>query len=394
MNILHALSSIVGLTALVIAAGFSVTALVAVVIWRVCFVRKRRNPLLQTLPADRAVTILKPLCGAEPGLYTHLRSFCLQRYPLFQIVFGVRDPADPALAVVERLVAEFPDLAIDVVVDPRLAGDNYKTSNLINMMQRARHGILVISDSDAVVGADYLSAVTAPLLDCDVGLVTCIYRGVPTKTVWSRLGAMYVNDWFIPSVLVAWLFGHRQFASGQTLCIRQDTLQAIGGLQALANHIADDFRLGELVRGVGQRIVLSTYEVEAEHHEPSADALLRHELRWMCTLHAVRPASFRWMFVTFTLPLAVIGLLLAGAGSGTVGVAWILFAMTVVARLALHFAQRVHGRGWQLFSDLWLVPARDVLLFWAWGRSFSAPSITWRGSEFKVDDHGMMRRLA
>jgi ceramide glucosyltransferase len=387
--ILHALCSIVGLAALMVAAGFSGTALLAVVIWRGCFAGKRGNPIPKP-----AATILKPLCGAEPGLYMHLRSFCQQQYPIFQIVFGVRDAADPALGVVERLIDEFPRVDIDVVVDPRLHGDNYKASNLINMMRQAHHEILVLADSDAVVGPDYLSVVTAPLLDRDVGLVTCIYRGVPTETVWSRLGAMYVNDWFMPSVLVAWLFGHRQYASGQTLCIRRDTLQAIGGLQTIANHIADDFRLGELVRGVGQRIVLSTYEVEAEHHEPSADALLRHELRWMCTLQAVRPGSFRWIFVTFTLPLALIGVLLASAGIGAVGVAWSLFAMTGVSRVALHFTQRLHGRGRAVFSDLWLVPARDLLLCWAWGRSFSASSITWRGSEFKVDDRGVMRRLA
>jgi ceramide glucosyltransferase len=394
MIFLHALFSIVGLAALTIAAGFSGTALLAVLIWRACFAGKRGNPEVQPAAPVRAVTILKPLCGAEPGLYTHLRSFCQQQYPEFQIVFGVRDRADPALGVVERIVAEFPGVTIDVVVNPQLHGDNYKTSNLINMMRQARYGILVISDSDAVVGPDYLSVVTAPLLERDVGLVTCIYRAVPTETVWSRLGAMYVNDWFMPSVLVAWLFGHRQYASGQTLCIRRDTLQAIGGLQAVAKHLADDFRLGELVRGLGQRIVLSSYEVEAEHHEPSADALLRHELRWMCTLHAVRPGSFRWMFFTFSLPLALVGALLASAGIGAVGAAWTLFAMTGVSRLALHFTQRPYGRRRAMFSDLWLVPARDLLLCWAWGRSFSASSITWRGSEFEVDDRGVMRRLA
>jgi ceramide glucosyltransferase len=394
VTVVHALFSVLGLAALVISAGFSAVTLLAVVIWRSWFAGKRGNPELQ-----RPVTILKPLCGAEPGLYTHLRSFCEQQYPTYQIVFGVRDPADPALNVVERIVADFPAVAIDVVVDPQLHGDNYKTSNLINMMRRARHDILVIADSDAIVGPDYLSVVTVPLLKREVGLVTCIYRGVPTETVWSRLGAMYINDWFMPSVLVAWFFGHRQFASGQTLCLRRDTLQAIGGLQAIANHIADDFRLGELVRGVGQRIVLSSYEVEVEHHEPSANALLRHELRWMRTLQIVRPGGFRGMFFSFTLPLAMLGMLPALLGLGALGVAWSLFAMTGAMRLALHFTQRLHGpqrrHGHRsVFSDLWLVPARDLLLCWTWARSFSTSRITWRGSEFKVDDHGVMRRLA
>jgi ceramide glucosyltransferase len=236
--------------------------------------------------------------------------------------------------------------------------------------------------------------VTAPLADPGVGLVTCIYRSVPTATIWSRLGAMYVNEWFVPSVLLAWLFGQRQFASGQTLCLRRDTLQAIGGLRAIGSHLADDFRLGELIRGLGQRIELSHYEVDVKHHEPSATALLRHELRWMRTLRVVKPRSFRAMFFSFSLPLAIIGILLVSLGAhGASAIAWLLFAFTVAARLSLHVIHRLRGSS-PVLSDLWLVPARDLLLSWVWCRSFANSSIIWRGNEFDVDAHGMMRRTA
>lgn len=393
MTVLHALFALVGFSALLMSCGFSVFALLAVVVWRLRSAHPAPAPGLQP-----PVTILKPLCGAEPDLYRHLRSFCRQSYPSFQIVFGVRERADAALAVVERLVAEFPELPIDVVINPQLHGDNYKTSNLINMMQRARYDFLVIADSDAAVGSDYLGAVTNPLLNPEVGLVTCIYRGVPTKTIWSRLGAMYINEWFVPSVLLAWLFGHRQYSSGQTLCMRRDTLQAIGGLQSTANHIADDYRLGELVRGLGQRIVVSGYEVDVEHHEPSAAALVSHEVRWMRTLRAVRPRSFRWMFLSFAVPVAVIGVLFASLGSTALGAAWLLLGITAAARLALYFAHRLRpdrsGQARSMFGDLWLMPARDVLLCWTWLRSFSASRIVWRGSEFDVDAHGVMRHMA
>jgi ceramide glucosyltransferase len=393
VTVLHASFAILGFTALLIAAGFSVLALLAVLVWRVRYAHKRPARGLQP-----AVTILKPLCGAEPGLYAHLRSFCVQNYPAFQIVFGVRERNDAALLAVERIVREFPALSIDVVVNPQLHGDNYKTSNLINMMQRARHDVLVIADSDAVVGPDYLEVVTNPLLNQDVGLVTCIYHGVPTRTIWSRLGAMYVNEWFVPSVLLAWFFGHRQYSSGQTLCMRRDTLQAIGGFQAIANHIADDYRLGELVCGLGKRIVLSGYEVEVEHHEPSAGALINHELRWMRTLNVVRPRSFRWMFLSFSLPVALLGVLFASLGTTALELAWLLLGVTALARLGLHVTHRLGpgrpGGARVLLSDLWLLPVRDLLLCWTWLRSFSASSIVWRGSEFNVDAHGVMRRMA
>jgi ceramide glucosyltransferase len=385
MVAIQPLEEVVGFASLIVAACYAVLALVAVVVWRIR--RTVRTP--SKLPP---VTILKPLCGAEPGLYENLRSFCQQDYPEYQIVFGVRDPADPALRVVERLIAELPSVPIDVVIDSRQHGNNRKISSLVNMLSRARHEVLAIADSDAFVGTDYLRAVTAPLSDPKVGLVTCIYRGVPTLQIWSRLGAMYVNEWYMPSVLLAWLFGHENYVSGQTMCLRRSTLQAIGGLRAIADHLADDYQLGELVRGLGLRIVLSPYLLRAEHHEPTLDLLTRHELRWMKTLRVLKPHSFRLIFFTFSLPLATLGLALSAAGEpSTRMAAWALFQTTLVARLALHFAHRLRGER-PVLADLWLLPARDVLICWVWWRSFFTSRITWRGSEFDVGDDGIMRK--
>jgi ceramide glucosyltransferase len=387
MVAIQPLEEVVGFASLIVAACYAVLALVAVVVWRIR--RTVRTP--SKLPP---VTILKPLCGEEPGLYENLRSFCQQDYPEYQIVFGVRDPADPALRVVERLIAELPSVPIDVVIDSRQHGNNRKISSLVNMLSRARHEVLAIADSDAFVGTDYLRAVTGPLSDPKVGLVTCIYRGVPTLQIWSRLGAMYVNEWYMPSVLLAWLFGHESYVSGQTMCLRRSTLQAIGGLRAIADHLADDYQLGELVRGLGLRIVLSPYLLRAEHHEPTLDLLTRHELRWMKTLRVLKPHSFRLIFFTFSLPLATLGLALSAAAEpSTRMAAWALFQTTLVARLALHFAHRLRGER-PLLADLWLLPARDVLICWVWWRSFFTSRITWRGSEFDVGDDGIMRKLS
>lgn len=377
---------LIGIASLVLAVSYAVLVLVAVLVWHMA--RAPANSL--PLPP---VTLLKPLCGAEPNLYEHLRSFCQQDHPEFQIVFGVRDRADPALEVVERLVAEFPSLSIDVVVNPQQHGSNFKVSNLINMVARARHDVLALADSDTFVGHDYLRTVTAPLLDQNVGLVTCIYRGVPTERIWSRIGAMYINEWYVPSVLLAWLFGYRGYVSGQTLCLRRDTLRAIGGLRAIANHLAEDYRLGELIRRLGMRIVLLPYELKAQHHEPSLDSLTRHEVRWMRTIYVLRPGSFPFLFVTFSLPLAVFGLLLTAAEPSFSTAAWALFQVTVVARLALHLVDRLCGAR-PLLREFWLVPVRDLLLCWAWGRSFFTSRVTWRGNEFTVDADGVMRRLS
>jgi ceramide glucosyltransferase len=385
MPFVHPFMAIIGYLSLTLAAAYSVLTLVALVAWR--FRRKADH-----WDAPPPVSVLKPLCGAEPGLYESLLSYCRQDYPQYQIVFGLRDPADPAHAVVKRIVDAFPHLPVTIVVNPQLHGSNCKVSNLINMLPHVAHDFIVMADSDSLVGPDYLATVMAPLADEGVGLVTCLYRGIPTPSVWSRLGAMYINEWYMPSVLLAWLFGHASYVSGQTVCLRRRTLQRIGGLPALANHLADDYRLGELVRKLGLRIAVSHYRVATENHEPSFDSVARHELRWMRTLRVLRPRSFCWIFPTFSAPLATLGLLLAAAATSLSASALLLFGATMLARLILYVVPRFRASR-PLLSDLWLLPVRDLFLCWLWWQSFFTSQVTWRGATFDVDPDGIMHRL-
>jgi ceramide glucosyltransferase len=387
MPLLHVLIGLSGIVLLCAAAGYEAMALLAVLVWTVRRTRPRRGQPAQP------VTLLKPLCGAEPGLYENLRSFCLQDYPQYQIVFGIQDAADPAVAIVARLIDEFPALPIDVVVNGKQHGSNRKISSLINMVPRAKHDVLMIADSDALVGPNYLSSMVAPLADPGVGLVTCVYRGMPTSKVWSRLGAMYVNEWYMPSVLLAWLFGHREYASGLTLCLRRDTLQAIGGLRRLANHLADDYELGALVRGAGLRIALSSYVPRTEHAEPSLDQLVDHETRWMRTIRVLRPRSFLFLFLSFGLPLALAGLVMSAELPTAAPLSTALFLTALGTRLALFGIPKLSTRDFS-FTDLWLLPARDLLLCWVWMRALRSSVVTWRGTEFEIDAQGIMRSLS
>jgi ceramide glucosyltransferase len=387
MLIAHDLIATLGVACLIAACGYEVMALLAVMVWKL-----RGSKPIGVPVTSPPVTLLKPLCGAEESLYENLRSFFLQEYGEYQIVFGVRDAADPAIAVVERLVQEFPRVPTKLVINAQQHGSNRKVSNLINMLPYARHDVLAIVDSDAHVDETYLAKITAALGQEGVGLVTCTYRSIPADGLWSRLGAMYINDWYIPSVLLAWLFGHRGFASGQTLCLQRRTLEAIGGLLPIANHLADDYELGERVRKTGLRAVLSDYVTRTEHYEPTLNHLLGHEIRWMRTIRALQPQGFRFLFISFSLPLAFLGaaLLLSVPSLGNLSLT--LFAVTLVARLILYAAARWGDERLDL-SDLWLVPTRDVLLLWVWWRALRTSRVTWRGHEFSVDAHGVMRVL-
>jgi ceramide glucosyltransferase len=332
-----------------------------------------------------AVSVLKPLCGAEPGLSESLRSFLRLPYRDLQMVFGARDAVDPALTVVAELRREFPDRDIELVVDPRQHGDNPKTSNLINMLARARHPVLVISDSDVRVGERYLAAVLQALAPEDVGAVTCLYRGRPGKGLASRLAALFINDWYFAAILISHALGDRKFASGATIALRRRTLDAIGGLAPIANHLADDWALGDRVRSAGLRTELAQCVVETEIADAPFSAHAARELRWMRTIRTIAPLGYAFMGLSFALPVALVGLALAPASPWALALA----AVASIGRIGLHLLQRARMKA-PMGYDLALIPLRDALLAAIWIAGFLGRSVSWRGRRYRVSRGGRL----
>jgi ceramide glucosyltransferase len=345
------------------------------------------------------ITVLKPVCGLEPGLYDSLRTFCDQDYPVFQVVFGVRDAADPAVHIIERLIRECPGRDLSLVVDGRIIGANYKISNLANMLRAAKYDIVLIADSDARVDEGCLAAVAASFEDRAVGAVTCLYRGTPVGGLPSTLSAMFINDWLAPSVLVGLSFQKLSFCLGALMAVRRPALDAIGGLDALAPYLADDYMLGQLVARRGFTVALSSYVVENRVHEPSFRQMLQHELRWARTMRTVRPTGYLFSFLTDALPLAtLVTLVAAGLEMGLglperpfdfaavgLGVA----AVALVLRIWLHYAVRPI-LGIESRAAPWLVPVRDMLSFIVRAASFIGRGVSWRGHKFAVQPDGTL----
>ncbi len=354
----------------------------SVIAW---FAVRKPIKLAKSSPGYRPpVTILKPLFGTEPETYACLRSFCDQQYPQFQIVFGVADATDPVVAIVERLQREFPNIDLQLCIDRRQHGSNRKVSNLINCMPLVRHEVLVISDSDVFVAPDYLARVVSPLIDQSVGIVTCTYQGRPRLGFWSLLGSLFINDWFVPSVRVAALSGSRSFAFGATVAIRREVLAGIGGFKAIASQLADDYRLGELTRRMGLRTVLSDVVVETVVSEITFGQLVRHELRWLRTIRAVNPLGFRFLFLTFNLPVVALGSALADGSIATI----LMLASTTVVRLLHHSRTRRPGLPW---AQALLLPLRDLLSLGLWVWSFVTRRVQWGDLHFHVERDGSAR---
>jgi ceramide glucosyltransferase len=337
------------------------------------------------------VTILKPLAGAEASLYDNLQSFCKQHYtgPV-QLLFGVQDPADAAIAIVARLRAEWPDRDLELIVDPATHGANPKVSNLVGLQARIRHDIVILADSDIAVTPDYVSMIVSALLRTNVGLVTCLYRGGVQGGIPASLASMAIDYRFLPDVLVGLALGLAHPCFGSTIALRRATLHAIGGFEAFLDHLADDNAMGEAVRATGMRVVVPPYIVVHICSERTAGELLIHELRWARTLRAVSPLGYAGLIITHPLPFALIATALSGMGNlGLVPAGMV--ALSIVCRLVLQFqvdhTLRVSSRRW------WLGPVRDMLSFMVYVASFFIGVVSWRGTRYKVRQDGTLAPL-
>ncbi len=353
----------------------------AVAAWAV----RRFVALPRPQPAGRPpVTVLKPLHGDEPNLYDNLRSFCVQDYPGIQVVFGVGRAADPAVLAVKQLQTDLPGIDIELVVDGRIHGTNFKIGNLINMMAKAKHDLLVIADSDMRAGPDYLDGVIGPLLEPGVGLVTCLYRGRPVGGVWSRVGAMFINHGFLAQVLVGRLVGADSGCFGATMALRRQTLEQVGGFEAFRDRLADDYALGAAVRDLGLRVVLSPHIVDTQVCEPDIHALLRHELRWARTLRSIEPLGYGASVVTLPLPLALLLVVASGAAPYALAIFAAVLACRMVYNTVTDSALAVTP------SAAWLVLVRDLVSVSVLIASFCGTSVTWREQTFRVASDGQL----
>jgi len=335
------------------------------------------------------VSILKPLKGTDPDVYESFRSHCLQDYSQYEIIFGVSDPGDHAIASVQQLQREFPERMIRLVVCPNQLGPNVKVSNLEQMLPVARYQHLLVNDSDIRVEKDYLRRVIAPLADERVGMVTCLYRGVAAPTFGSQLESLGIGTDFCAGVLVArQLEGGLRFGLGSTLAFRRTDLERIGGFRSIVDFLADDYELGRRIANLGLQVLLS--DVVVETHLPAYDlrGFLAHQLRWARGVRDSRAGGYIGLVSTYGLMWA----LLTVISSGAVVWSWAVLGATALLRLAVAIIvgkSALEDRG--LLRNLWLLPIRDLVAVGVWIASFAGHTVTWRGDRFLLKNGRLTR---
>ena len=361
--------------------------------WQVGKLRQKTRVRSTPKTWQPPVTVFKPVCGLSAKLDDNLRSFCSQDYPDFQILFGVQDPFDPAIEVIRGIIREFPRLDLKLVIDQRLHGSNYKVSNLMNLFTAASHDIFVISDDDVCVSPNYLSNVVAPFADPVTGAVTCLYSSRPEGGgIASSLNAMFINEWFMPSLLISSAVRETRFCLGATMAVRRETLDRIGGFEVLADHLADDYLLGKKVSGVGCRVTLLPHLVQHVICESGLKAMLLHELRWARTMRNVEPLGYACTFITDTLMVSILtgglDMLLTGERLQPA----VVIACTLLARLLYH----EHVMSVLRLPDMgsrWLVPFRDLLSLLIRILGITGNRVEWKDRAFAMDKAGRLHVL-
>ena len=365
------------------------------VYWVVAWAAVRRLLRRPAAPAPVVlppVSLLKPVRGVDAGARENFASFFRQDYPAeIEILFGVEDPGDEAIPVVERLRREFPAVRARLVVAPAGGprGANHKACLLEALARQARHDVLVAADADMRVDRDYLRRVVGALGPY-TGLVTCPYRGEEPRTLAARLEALHMGVTFLPSAVLAGDVLGMPIAMGATIALRRAELDAIGGFAAVAGHLADDYQVGARVASTGRRVVLSPYVVRSVLGATGLRELWHREVRWSRCARVSRPAGQLGYGLTFSAPLAAA--FCAATGFGPAG--WAALAASLAVRWAVAAAVARETRDGASLAALPLLPLRDLLGAAVWVAALLGRRVVWRGEAFDVDDDGLLRPRA
>ena len=387
MNFLLVLG-ILGITTSTIYAALAICGAV-----RFAYRRKRVHAVAFTPP----VSLLKPLHGAEPELEHCLESFFLQQYPEFEILFCARSDRDPGLALAKCVAARHPHIPTKFLSSGEPPYANAKVWSLERMQTVAQHRIFIVSDSDVSVKPDYLRAVVAPFADDRVGLVTCLYRGVPLaattnacQNFWSSLEAIGMSVEMSSGVLVAEMLEGMRFALGPTMVVRRDLLDRAGGFAAIGDHHGDDFALGSRIAALGHQVVLSTHAIEHHILNSSLVASTLHQIRWMRGTRFYRPKGHLGTMLTFSMPYGLLAA--ANLARHQPLLAAILLGWGWATRVALAvFVGRLVVREPHPWRIAMLYPLRDLLGFFFWIASYVGNDVLWRGETYELLRGGLMR---
>jgi ceramide glucosyltransferase len=342
------------------------------------FGRERSRPLPNYTPP---VSVLKPVRGVDFGSHENFASFCRQEYPDYEILFAVNDDGDAAVPIIQRIIAEFPERKIRLHVGGEHLGANRKVNKLARLAREAQNEVLVLTDGDVRVGPRYLREVIARLADRKIGAVTSFYRGVAENNLGAEMEAVGASSDFFAGVLMAGWTEGITFALGASIATTKEWLGKMGGFEAIADALADDYELGHRIAKAGGEVVLSRETVWTMYPAQTLRTFWDHQVRWARTVRLCRPLSYVGLIFTQGLPWALLGVLIAPAK----WIGGVYLSAYLTLRFAMAWTVGIWGVGDEVLRrKIWLVPLRDAVHFVIWLASFGSNHIRWGNVEYVI----------
>lgn len=343
------------------------------------YVRFQRTKRAATVPS---VSVLKPLCGADPSLEENLASFFEQDHPDFELVFGAQREDEPALVVVRALMERHPHVRATIVVHGVADGLNPKVRNLRGMLPHARHDLVLISDSNVRAPKHYLSEACSTFAsDPSIGLVTHLFAGHGGETLAAQIEHVQLAGFVAGGAAMPSLMGHAAVV-GKSMLLSRRHLDLVGGLEGVRDVLAEDYVLGQRLTKRGLRVALGSTLLENVVGDLTPRALVERHARWSMMRRRLFPAAFA--LEPITAPLLLLPLALHAFGPA--GLAWAIATWMVRDLLAL----AVLGRPVPAWSLL-LSPVRDVAMLVAWAVALFTRHVSWRGTRVRVGRGTVLR---
>jgi ceramide glucosyltransferase len=328
-----------------------------------------------------SVSVIKPVRGVDFGSHENFASFCRQEYPDYEVLFAVNDDGDAAVPMIRRIIAEFPERKIRLLVGAEHFGANRKVNKLARLAREAQNEVLVLTDGDVRVGPHYLHEMTAPLADRKIGAVTSFYRGIAENNLGAEIEAVGASSDFFAGVLMAGWTEGITFALGASIATTKEWLGKIGGFEAIADTLADDYELGHRIAKAGGEVILSRETVWTMYPAQTLRSFWDHQVRWARTVRLCRPLSYAGLLLTQGLPWALLAALVAPAK----WIAGVYLLVYLILRFAMAWTVGIWGIGDEVLRRrIWLVPLRDAVHFIIWLASFGSNHIRWGNVEYVI----------